>query len=111
MHQTDGPQRTAADDELAQLSLFAPLAAVATETTAVSPWHEPLPDEWSAPPSAIEVQLAPPPVVTASIAPPDGHTRRQTKDTLRNANAARHATFPSYRSVARAGQRRTGPEG
>ena len=35
----------AADDKLAQLSLFAPLAAMATETIAVSPWHEPLPDD------------------------------------------------------------------
>jgi hypothetical protein len=51
------PTGAAADDELAQLSLFAPLAAVATEATAVSPWHEPLPHEWSAPPSAIEPQL------------------------------------------------------
>jgi superfamily II DNA or RNA helicase len=78
----------ATDDELAQLSLFAPLSAVATETMAVSPWHEPLPDEWSAAPSAIEVQLVPPPPLAAPTAMPEGHTRRQTKDRLRKANAA-----------------------
>jgi hypothetical protein len=85
---SNGRALTAADDELAQLSLFAPLSAVATETTAVSPWHEPLPDGWSAAPSAIEVRLAPPPVLAAAIATGHGHTRRQTKDRLCKANAA-----------------------
>ena len=76
------------DAELAQLSLFAPLSAVATETLSVSPWHEPLPDEWSADDRAIEVQLAPPPTLAAVTVASDGRTRRQTKDALRAANAA-----------------------
>jgi superfamily II DNA or RNA helicase len=47
-HHTNGSEGRAtgvAHDELAQLSLFAPLSAVATETMSVNPWHEPLPDE------------------------------------------------------------------
>jgi superfamily II DNA or RNA helicase len=70
-----------ADADLDQLSLFAPLSAV-------SPWHEPLPDEWFAVDSAIEVKLAPPPMIAAPIAAAEGVTRRQTKDALRAANAA-----------------------
>ncbi len=55
----------------------------------MSPWHEPLPEEWSAVESAIEVQLAPPPTIVAPIAASaEGRTRRQTKDALRVANAA-----------------------
>src|SRR3989475_2824342 len=54
-----------ADADLDQLSLFAPLSAVATGTVSMSPWHEPLPDEWFAVDSAIEVKLAPPPVIGA----------------------------------------------
>jgi hypothetical protein len=77
-----------ADDELAQLSLFAPLSAVATETMSVSPWHEPLPDEWSAVDNAIDVKLAPPPLLAAPTVSADGPTRRQTKHSLRAANAA-----------------------
>src|ERR1700730_3772909 len=53
----------------------------------MSSWHEPLPDEWLAVDSSIEVKLAPPPTITAPIASADGHTRRQTKDALRAANA------------------------
>jgi superfamily II DNA or RNA helicase len=77
-----------ADEELAQLSLFAPLSAVATETLSVSPWHEALPEEWSADDRAIEVQLAPPPSLATPAVIVDGRTRRQTKDALRVANAA-----------------------
>jgi hypothetical protein len=75
------------DEDLAQLSLFAPLSAVATETMSVSPWHEPLPQEWSTD-VAIEVKLAPPPALTATSPSADGRTRRQTNDALRAANAA-----------------------
>ncbi len=84
----DGRATGVADDELAQLSLFALLSAVATETMSVSPWHEPLPDEWEAVDNAVEVKLAPPPMLAAPAASPDGRTRRQTKDALRAANAA-----------------------
>jgi hypothetical protein len=85
---SNGRETGVADDELAQLSLFAPLSAVATETMSVSPWHEPLLDEWSAVDNAIEVKLVPPPMLAAPAASPDGRTRRQTKDALRAANAA-----------------------
>src|SRR5207302_2580569 len=85
---SEGPVLSVADEELAQLSLFAPRSAVATETVSVSPWHEVLPEEWSAPTEAIEVQLAPPPRLAAPAGVPDGQTRRQTKDVLRAANAA-----------------------
>ena len=84
----DGRGPSVADEELAQLSLFAPRSAVATETVSVSPWHEVLPEAWSAPAEAIEVQLAPPPGLAAPAGGPDGQTRRQTKDVLRAANAA-----------------------
>jgi len=77
-----------ADDDLAQLSLFAPLSAVATETLSVSPWHEALPDDWSVDDRAIELQLAPPPRLAAPTVVADGQTRRQLKDALRSANAA-----------------------
>jgi len=85
---SNGRATSLADADLDQLSLFAPLSAVATETVSMSPWHEPLPDEWSAVDSAIEVKLAPPPMIAAPIASADGVTRRQTKDALRAANAA-----------------------
>jgi len=85
---SNGRATSLADDELAQLSLFAPLSAVATETVSMSPWLEPLPDEWSDVDSAIEVKLAPLPDVAAPIASANGRTRRQTKDALRVANAA-----------------------
>ena len=77
-----------ADGVLDQLSLFAPLSAVATKTVSMSSWHELLPDEWSADDNAIEVKLAPLPMVAVPIASVDGRTRRQTKDALRVANAA-----------------------
>jgi len=85
---SNGRATSIADDELAQLSLFAPLSAVATKTVSMSPWHEPLPDGWSAIDSTIEVKLAPPPVVAAPVLSATGLTRRQTKDALRAANAA-----------------------
>src|SRR5207244_6290797 len=86
---SNGRTTSVSDDDLDQLSLFAPLSAVATETVSMSPWHEPLPEEWSAVESAIEVQLAPPPTIVAPIAASaEGRTRRQTKDALRVANAA-----------------------
>ena len=72
-----------------QLSLFAALSAVvAGDGSAYSPWHEPLPDEWTdgGDPS-IEFELGPPPPL---MAPPDGEagiTRREYKDRLRVANA------------------------
>jgi hypothetical protein len=75
-------------DGLAQLSLFEPLTAVATRTAAVSPWQEPLPEEWSDTPRHVELQLAPPPVLAlgeSSFEP--GATRRETKNALRAANA------------------------
>jgi len=89
----DDPGRQAGPDEAVmlgdQLSLFAALSAVvAGDGSAYSPWHEPLPDEWSdgADPS-IEFELGPPPPL---MAPPDGEagiTRREVKDRLRVANA------------------------
>ncbi len=85
---SNGRATSVADDDLDQLSLFAPLSAVATETVSMSPWHEPLPEEWSAVDNAIEVKLAPPPTIAAPIASVEGRTRRQTKDALRAANAA-----------------------
>jgi hypothetical protein len=54
----------------------------------VSPWHEPLPDEWSGVDNAIELKLAPLPLLAAPTASADGRTRRQTKDALPAANAA-----------------------
>lgn len=76
-------------DTAEQLSLFAPVSAVATGT-AMSPWHEPLPDDWSAPDieHGIELELAPLPSVTVQPGDDNGRTRRQTKDALRLANAA-----------------------
>jgi hypothetical protein len=61
---------------------------VATETVSMSPWHEPLPEEWTVVDNAIEVKLAPLPTIAAPIASANGVTRRQTKDALRVANAA-----------------------
>jgi superfamily II DNA or RNA helicase len=97
----DEPVRTAATEADwqgmgEQLSLFAPLSAVAIDDPgAWRPWHEPLPDDWShGSDPLIEVELAPPPPVAGAAdgmgAP--GVTRRQLKDQLRatNAEAARH---------------------
>jgi superfamily II DNA or RNA helicase len=88
----DAPLRGAADDTPMagdQLSLFAALSAVAVAGEAYSPWHEPLPDDWSdGTDHGIEVELGPPPPVAAmeSDGTP-GMTRRQAKDRLRLANA------------------------
>jgi superfamily II DNA or RNA helicase len=76
-----------ADSELEQISLFAPLSAVATDTTSVSPWQEALPEEWSNPPAEIELPLAPAPLAVATATAENGATRRETKDALRVANA------------------------
>ena len=83
-----GSSSDAGEVELAQLSLFAPVSAVATQTAAMSPWHELLPDDWSAADGGVELELAPLPVAWGTVIPADGSTRRQTKDALRAANAA-----------------------
>jgi superfamily II DNA or RNA helicase len=81
-------------DDATQLSLFAPLSAVATHMAPLSPWDEALPLTWFETPGQVELELAPPPPL-ASSAPSDdalsGVTRREAKDALRaqNANAAR----------------------
>ena len=75
------------DAELEQISLFAPLSAVATSTTSVSPWQEQLPWEWSETPASVELTLAPPPAVVGPTDIASGSTVRQTKDALRVANA------------------------
>jgi hypothetical protein len=88
------PRITPASNDLScaeQLSLFAPLSAVATATAAMSPWHEPLPEDWAAPAAddGIEMELAPLHAVALQpVSDPGGLTRRQTKDALRLANAA-----------------------
>ena len=52
-----------------QLSLFAALSAVAVAGDAYSPWHEPLPDDWSdGADTGIEIELGPPPPVAAMTA-------------------------------------------
>jgi superfamily II DNA or RNA helicase len=79
------------DNDLAQLSMFAPLSAVATETAAASPWDERLPALWSDGDQRIEVELAELPLLSSSGVEDPVATRRETKDALRlaNANAAR----------------------
>ncbi len=89
---TPEPQRwvTMETDDAEQLSLFAPLSAVATGAPETwSPWHEPLPDDGAEHDRSIEVELAPPPPVAglADGAAAPGATRRQRKDALRVANA------------------------
>ncbi|HEV7666274.1 MAG TPA: hypothetical protein VGQ62_22260, partial [Chloroflexota bacterium] len=84
-------QEAVADkDPLEQLSMFAPLSAVATETAPISPWVEPLPDDGEGD-LRIEFDLAEPPIVARSGGEPLELTRRDQKDALRlaNANAAR----------------------
>jgi hypothetical protein len=86
------PEVSAEVDPLEQLSMFAPLSAVATETAPISPWQEALPDDHGDGDLRIEFDLAEPPYVAAAG---DGSvatlTRRDQKDALRlaNANAAR----------------------
>jgi superfamily II DNA or RNA helicase len=87
------PEEASAEAEpVEQMSMFAPLSAVATETAPISPWQEPLLDDTGEGDLRIEVDLAEPPHVAAA----DGSavvlaTRRDQKDALRlaNANAAR----------------------
>jgi hypothetical protein len=78
----------------------------ATETVPMSPWHEPLPEEWSAVDSAIEVQPPRQPQLPRRsqhwrrVQP----TRQQTKDALHvvNTGAARdlaRRTGPSHAQV------------
>jgi hypothetical protein len=75
------------DEDVRQLSLFAPLSAVATRVAPVRPWDEPLPETWSLANHHIELELAPPPPVAASAGTDSSLTRRQAKDQLRLANA------------------------
>jgi superfamily II DNA or RNA helicase len=72
-----------------QLSLFAPLSAVAVgDAAATGPWHEPLPEEWQdGADRSIEVELGPPPPLAGPATDGGGLTRRQAKDRLRVANA------------------------
>jgi superfamily II DNA or RNA helicase len=88
------------DPDLAQLSMFAPLSAVATETAASSPWDERLPALWSDGDRRIEVELAELPLLSG-VAEPVG-TRRETKDALRlsNAEAARDLARRTGQSLA-----------
>jgi hypothetical protein len=76
-------------DDLQQMSLFAPLSAVATRVAPVSPWDEPLPVAWSITDRSIELELAPPPPLGAasSDAAEEDVPRRVAKDELRAANA------------------------
>jgi superfamily II DNA or RNA helicase len=80
-------QPESADGE-EQLSLFAPLSAVATETAGISPWLEPLPDDTLGGDLRIEVPLAEPPSLATLPGAVNGATRRETKDALRLDNAA-----------------------
>jgi hypothetical protein len=75
------------DEDVRQLSLFAPLSAVATRVAPVRPWDEPLPEAWLLANHHIELELAPPPPVAASAGTDGSLTRRQAKDQLRLANA------------------------
>jgi len=89
----DDPQRQAGPDEAPmagdQLSLFAALSAVvAGEGTDDTPWHEPLPDDWSdGTDRSIEFDLGELPPLVAPPAGEGGLTRRELKDRLRVANA------------------------
>jgi hypothetical protein len=82
--QTDGA-------EVEQMSLFAPLSAVATETAPISPWQEPLLDDPGDADQRIEVPLADLPFAPTTEDASPTMTRREAKDELRlaNANAAR----------------------
>jgi superfamily II DNA or RNA helicase len=86
------PEREFAPEQhdLEQLSMFAPLSAVATHVAPVSPWDEALPGAWFQDDQRVELELPPIPGL-AFDAETAGSTRRETKDELRasNANAAR----------------------
>lgn len=81
----------AVEGGLEQMSMFAPLSAVATETAPISPWHEPLPDDSGDTDARIEFSLADLPPSHAASAESPAVTMRERKDALRqaNANAAR----------------------
>jgi superfamily II DNA or RNA helicase len=72
--------------DLEQMSMFAPLSAVATHVEALKPWEEALPSDWWAADHQVEVELAPLPVVLGNEGE-NGLTRRQAKDALRGLNA------------------------
>ena len=73
-----------------QLSLFAPLSAVATDVAPIAPWDELLPPDDGQGDARIEFVLAEPPSLAPAAEGADapGATRRETKDGLRLANAA-----------------------
>jgi hypothetical protein len=77
--------------DLEQMSLFAPLSAVATDTAPISPWLEPLLDDAGDADQRIEVPLADLPFASTDDEDSPTVTRREAKDALRlaNANAAR----------------------
>jgi len=96
-----------AGTEADQLSMFAPLSAVALavpppdpDSADWRPWHEPLPDDaGTAADMTIEFDLGPPPPLaglTGGEGSGSGPTRRQLKDKLRLANA------DAARQIARA---------
>jgi superfamily II DNA or RNA helicase len=70
-------------DPLEQLSMFAPLSAVATHVAPLSPWDEALPAAWFSDAQQVELELPPIPGTGSEV----GSTRREAKDALRNANA------------------------
>jgi superfamily II DNA or RNA helicase len=85
------PEEAADGEAEEQLSLFAPLSAVATDTAPISPWQEVLPDDTDEGDLRIEVSLAEPPSLggyATDAAADTGSTRRETKDALRLSNAA-----------------------
>jgi superfamily II DNA or RNA helicase len=76
-------------EDVEQLSMFAPLSAVATHVAPLSPWDESLPAAWWRTDQQVELEL--PPIPGLSVEPENGATRREIKEALRNdnANAAR----------------------
>lgn len=87
------PERAAEVEDardLEQLSMFAPLSAVATHMQALKPWEEALPLDWWTADQHVDVELAPLPFAGSEFVESNG-TRREAKDALRllNADAAR----------------------
>jgi hypothetical protein len=76
-------------EDVEQLSMFAPVSAVATHVAPLSPWDESLPAAWWRTDQQIELELPPMPGLTVDTQ--TAATRREVKDALRNdnANAAR----------------------
>ena len=104
-------------DDLEQLSLFAPLSAVATRVAAVSPWDEALPASWSLGDNHVELDLAPPPPLTNSLTPnaegAPAQPLHERKEALRNANATAardlaRATGQSHAAINAELNRQTG---